>query len=119
MFFLSLYYTSPFIENSPYKYSDSALLEKTAKSFGNRAVNKRVYEKGLDGAEAISFGGAQCGNHAVSYLPVMFMVTATIISFSSGLLSAMRIVKAAKPSLAIAILPSAFTSIPFLWRKAR
>ena len=45
MLFLSLYYTSPFIENSPDKYSDSALLEKTAKSFGNHAVNKRIFEK--------------------------------------------------------------------------
>ncbi len=43
------------------KYSDSALQEKVRNSCGNRAVNKRIYEKSLDGAETISFGGARCG----------------------------------------------------------
>jgi len=45
----------------PYKYSDSALQEKVRNSCGNRAVNKRIYEKSLDGAETISFGGTRCG----------------------------------------------------------
>lgn len=57
MLFLNLYCTSLFIENFPYKYSDSALLEKRK----NRAVNKRTFEKNPDGVETISFGGARCG----------------------------------------------------------
>lgn len=44
------------------EYLNRALLEKFRKPYGNRMVNKRIYEKSLDGAKAISFGGAQCGN---------------------------------------------------------
>jgi hypothetical protein len=44
------------------------------------------------------------------YFPVMFMVTVTMISFSSGLLSPIRIVKAAKPSLGDRHLQSALSA---------
>ena len=44
-----------------WQFLDSALQEKVRNSCGNRAVNKRIYEKSLDGAETISFGGARCG----------------------------------------------------------